>query len=172
MDRCGFEICFFETNNKTGEKILIFSWEKRRIFSYPPQFCSLSRHTECHSDCCKGKEATPTDVGLLERRSRRTGSLLPPMFSYTTRDTQKGSRKETPEDKRENNYDSLDRSISRICLETGCYVLLKQIMWQCINERTSSIYMYKAIHQIYEYFDKLVIDYFLNKNVNILIVNV
>lgn len=90
--------------DKKRENILIFQ-EKEEYFR-TPQFYNLSRR-RIIPECCEGKEATPTDVRLLERRSRRTGSLLPPMFSYTTRDSQKRSEKETLEDKWENNYDFL-----------------------------------------------------------------
>lgn len=48
-----------------------------------------------HSRCCKGKEATPTDVRLLERCSRRTGGPLQPILSYAIRDSQEGSYRDT-----------------------------------------------------------------------------
>jgi len=91
---------------KKEEKNFNLSFRKTKNIFVPLNSVAC-RATPRHSECCKGKEATPTDVRLLERRSRRTGSLLPPMFSYTTRDSKKGSRKETLKDKCENNYDSL-----------------------------------------------------------------
>lgn len=94
------------TEKKEGKKNFNLSFRKTKNIFVPLNSVAC-RGTPRHSECCKGKEATPTDVRLLERRSRRTGSLLPPMFSYTTRDSKKGSRKETLKDKCENNYDSL-----------------------------------------------------------------
>lgn len=93
------------TEEKKGKNFNLSFKKRKNIFvSLNSVACRATPH---HSECCKGKEATPTDVRLLERCSRRNGSLLPPMFSYTTRDSQKGSEKETLEDKCENNYDSL-----------------------------------------------------------------
>jgi len=63
----------------------------RSLFVPLNSCCAAPRH----SQHCESKEATPTDVWLLERCSRRTGGPLQPILLCTIRDSQKRSCRET-----------------------------------------------------------------------------
>lgn len=100
---------------KKKREILIFPAQiamKKARSLFVPLNSVACRAAPRHSRHCESKEATPTDVRLLERCSRRTSGPLQPILSCAIRDSQEGSYREILENKCENNYDSFSLSHS------------------------------------------------------------